>query len=72
MTAPDEPTVSEPPLAPEAATPVAPTDTDPAPVQTEGQAGEPGTTAPGQQPAAEPSAGAGAPAPPLPAGARRR
>ena len=72
MTAPDEPTVSETPLDPQAATPVAPTETDPAPVQTETQTGQPGTTAPGEQPAAEPSTGTGAPAPPLQSGARYR
>ena len=72
VTAPDEPTVSETPLAPEPVTPVAPTATGPAPAQTEGQAGQPGATAPGQEPAAEPSAGMGAPAPPLPSGARNR
>ena len=65
VTAPDEPTVSETPLDPEAATPVAPTETDPAPVQTEGQPSQPGPTAPGAQPAAEPSTGTGTSAPPL-------
>jgi hypothetical protein len=70
VTAPDEPTTSEPPLAPEAVTPVAPTDADPAPVQTEAETGQPGTASPVEPPAAEPSAGTATPAPPFSGGAR--
>ena len=72
VTAPDEPTVSDTPLEPEVATPVAPSESDPMPVQPGGQAGEPGSTPPGEQPAAAPSGGTGAPAPPLQSGARSR
>jgi RNA polymerase sigma factor (sigma-70 family) len=68
VTAPDEPTVSEPPVDPEAVAPVAPAESDQAPVQADGQSGDPATSSPGGQPAAEPATGEGAPAPPSQSG----
>jgi len=73
VTAPDEPAVSEPPIDPEGVTPVAPTATDPVPVQTDTQAGKPAPTIPAGQPTAEPAVGEGTSAPaPGSGGARSR
>jgi RNA polymerase sigma factor (sigma-70 family) len=68
VTAPDEPTVSEPALDPAADAPLEPAASDPAPAQTDAEAGEGSPVTPGEQPAAEPVAAGGAPASPPPSG----
>jgi hypothetical protein len=72
VTAPDEPVVSEPPTDPDAAVPLSPAATDPAPVQSESQTGETAPATPAAEPAAEDAAGADAPAPPPAAGVHGR
>jgi RNA polymerase sigma factor (sigma-70 family) len=71
VTAPDEPTVSTPPLDPAADAPLEPAASDPAPAQTGDEAGAGGPATPGEQPAAEPAEAGGAPAsPPVSGGTR--
>jgi RNA polymerase sigma factor (sigma-70 family) len=71
VTAPDEPVVSEPPVDPEAVTPVAPAETDPVPAQTGDQTGDPATTTPAGPPTGEPTADQSTPAPPSASGGAR-
>jgi RNA polymerase sigma factor (sigma-70 family) len=72
VTAPDEPAVSTPPLDPGATTPLEePTPSDPAPVQTDGQAAQPAPADPGADPTAGTGTGEGAPAPSAPTGGAR-